>query len=265
MKKTAIVSVLGLIFLLMVTRGASGEDKLYTPDARIADRVEIAGDYALVGPVFDFETGFGRVKVTAKGGNAGFTAKLNNNFEIGYEYIDFDIDSYFRDAAVGTSQTDAHQLSVKAVFPAKMNIEPHRIRYGAQYIYLDNSVISGIHFANIFGTTSLGTVEATAGISSYFGNDVDNTVGVFGNLSYTAGNEVELFAEYNTADYLKAVQYYLIAPSAANVGVIGLTNTPEDAFSVGVKLNLRQGYVLKFAVYDLSKQMRPVIGLAFKK
>ena len=202
--------------------------------------------------LFSFST-----KSTTLGYISGFRARIFKNTEIGYQFFDYDIDSYFAGTLVGVADTAANLFRLKHRFRAR------GADMAVEYKFLDNSTISGVHFVSVFRGKKSGRTEITGGLASYFGKNVDDRIGAFAAVAWRPDDTVTLFAEYNTADFMKAFQNYLIAPTAQNLGVIDTGNAPRDALSIGVKGRMPCGIEASFSIYDLDVQRRPMIGISY--
>lgn len=259
--------ICAIVFCVSAVSSAEG---LFTPDMKAAENWSAGHAYILLGKYYDYETGYGRVDVRSDGTMSRISARLGDS-DIGYTHFNFNVDSYFAGDIVGAADLQANLFSVRALFPffpLGRERDNRRPEIGIRYQFLDNAIgksVPGIHFVDLFGSASLGSIEIAGGLTSYFGNETDTEFGVFANATYSAADNVDLFAEYSSLDFMKVFQDRFVAPAAENVGVIDTSNAPRDAFSFGVRMRYEGGLALKFAVYDLEHQMKPFIEGSFSR
>lgn len=256
-----------LIFVLLIASFSAAvsafSDNHSSLKSCLTDGYEVGFGYFLLGKIFDYETGFGMVSVDVKGTSERIGVKVSDNTEFIGKILHFRVNSSFAGAHVGDSDSSVKLFSVKTLFPSKQKISPHNFKFGIQYKFLNNSTVSKIHFADLFAMTSLGTVNAVGGITSYFGNDIDTRLGGFINMDYPVGESLNLFAEYNMLDHTKTIQNNILARVAQNIGAINTEDSPRDAFSMGFKLLMDKKIMVKFTVYDVDVQMKPFIEASF--
>ena len=249
-------------FLFSTSSSAIPPGSLHTPNTELADKITVGSYITYLGKVFGYETGYGRVDVKSDGYINSFGLRLTHNTELNYDNLNFGVDSYFAGSQAGANTIESHLISLKTIFPVNEPLIPHHWRYGIEYKLLTESSFDDIHFINLFTGTNLGTVYANGGVSTYFGESVDTEFGVFANLIYKAGNDVEIFAEYSTLDFTRAYINNYIAAGARNIGVINTGNAPKDAFSYGVRLKREKYFTLDFTLYDLDLTTSPFLGVS---
>jgi hypothetical protein len=238
---------------------AAGPNDLPGADIPVTQRVSVDYHYVDLGKSFTYETGFGRVDVKASGHATGLRARVTPTLELGFKYFDFDVDSYFLGSQVGVSSASAGLYSIKKRF--SINGEAADMDYG----YLDNASITGIHLLSLARTRTAYGVDWTGGLTAWSGGAADERAGVFASAVWRPAPELALFVQYNSTDFLKAFQNYVIAPSASNIGTINTATAPKDALSMGVTGRILDTVNVTFAVYDLDVQMKPVLGISYSR
>ena len=250
-----------------ILHGASDRTSngLFTPDTQTVKNWQVHRDTMALDNIFQTQNGAGSSHLKSRGGHTGISFRLSGNSELGYSRLDYSVDSYFNNTITGTSHARANLYSFKTVFPRNGDVSPGGFKFGFQYKHLDNSNISGIHFADVYAGTTRGKFETSAGFSSYSGSGVNNRIGMFANLSYTATDDITVFTEYSNADFLKAVQKNLLAPAARNNGTLHTGDTPNSAFSAGLLFNLENGSFIKLALYDLDFQTQSCVRFSLSR
>jgi len=269
-----LMAVAPLLIAVAISSVAGAAERLYTPGSSEANQWSFHHEVSFLGNAFEYETGFGRVSVRAEGRRSGFTYSAGSKtfagkeYEAGYDTIAFNVKSSFGGGVVGASRPTANLFTFKAVVPRGNQKGPNgekAVKLGMQYRYLNGSSISGMHFVDLYSSVFSGEMEYAGGVTSYFIPNHKSRVGAFVSATYHAGKEVDLFAEYSSADFMKAVQNYVIAPAAQNIGTIDVGDTRKDAFSMGLKLRFNNNMAVKFSLYDLDVQRKPVIEGEFSR
>jgi hypothetical protein len=263
------IRIIRILLLITVFGGCicntGAAESLFTPNSLATPKYSITQAYTILGDSFKYETGYGRVAVKAKGTLSGFGVRLSPIVDVGYKYMDFDVDSYFADTQVGKMSVRTNLFTMKAVIKTDGTSKQCSRKTGARYGFLDNNGIPGIHNVELFRSIEGKTLDAAYGVSAFFGTGMDSEFGGFANLSYHPDESVALFAEYSSVDFLKMFQNEIVARSAANVGVIDTSNAPKDAFSFGLRIRAQKNLSLKFAVYDFNLQMKPFVEASFSR
>ncbi|MFA6450021.1 MAG: hypothetical protein WCX65_11155 [bacterium] len=238
---------------------------LFTPDIHMVRSWQLSRDTMVLDNIFQTQNGAVSSHLKSRGGQTGISFRLSNNTELSYNHLDFSVDSYSNNAITGASHGQGNLFSFKTAFPGSKDMTPGRFKFGLQYKFLDNSNISGIHFADIYAGTILGKLETTIGFSSYSGSGADNESGMFANLSYNANDDLTVFTEYSNSDFLKAIQKNLLAPAARNIANISASDTPNSALSAGFVYNLENGSFIKLALYDLDFQTKSYVQFSLAR
>jgi hypothetical protein len=248
-----------LLSLAIFTTAVAKPHLLPGADIPISSRVSVDYHYIDLGKSFTYETGFGRVDVTSAGSAASVRARVSRSLDLGFTYFDFDVDASFMGTQVGDSTARAGLFRLNKRF--SINGTDADLGYG----YLDNSSISGVHILSLTHTRNAYGVDWTGGISAWGGGAADESAGVFAGITWRPAPELALFAQYDSADFLKAFQCFVIAPAARNIGTVNTSSAPKDVFTMGITGRVLDTVNVTFAVYDVDVQMQPVLGISYSR
>jgi len=264
MNGTGRIFILAVALVAFFAAVSKASDLLFTSDAKIVAVAELNHAIYDMGDVFRYETGFGKVEVKSKSESENIKLAIKRKTEFQYSYFNIRTDSYFAGTQIGAAHSDAWSASIKRLIPVRC-VKKNNGHLALKYTILDNASISPISFLEFFETRKAGTLTVTYGAVSYFGGGVKEKLSGFGSVEYAPDEKLELFAEYTGADFAKAVQAYVIAPSAQNVGVINTGSLHKDALSAGVSFFPIKTAGITFALYDLDYHVKPILRFTLKK